>query len=65
MADDGSYVDISDETLRKYVVTGQNLEPNTELKLEYSKDESGAEYSNLVESQNISEIELYVSMIEN
>lgn len=64
--DDGSYVDVSDEeALKKYVVTEQNIESNTELKLEYSKDETGAEYSNLVDSQNISEIELYVTSIEN
>lgn len=64
--DDGSYVDVSDEeALKKYVVTEQNVEPNTELKLEYPKDENGEENSAYVDSQNISEIELRVSPIEN
>lgn len=65
ITEDGSYVDVSDEEMmKKYTVTGQNVEPNTELKLEFSKDENGAEYSNLVDNQNINEIELYVSSLE-
>ena len=63
--DDGSYIDVSDlETLKKYRVTGQNISPNTEMKLEFLKDENGEEYENLVDSQSIEEIELYVSLIE-
>lgn len=46
-------------------VAKNNIEPNTEFKLEYSQDETGVEYSNLVSSQNINEIELYVSSIDN
>lgn len=65
MPDDGSYIEPSDEeALKKYVVTGQSVEPNSELKLELMEDESGEEYEELVESQNITEIELYVSQVE-
>lgn len=63
-SEDGEYVDISnEEVLKTYVVTGQNVNPNTELKLEFMKDENGGEYSNLVESQSLEEIELHVSSI--
>ena len=61
VADDGSYVDPSDEELLKcYVVTGQSFAPNTELNLVFCKDSDGVEYDNLVETQNIEEIEVYV-----
>lgn len=64
VADDGSYVDPEDtESLRNYVVVQQNIAPNTELKLTFSKDSDGVEYSNLVNSQNIEEIELYVKAL--
>ncbi|WP_143142959.1 hypothetical protein [Clostridium sp. Marseille-P3244] len=62
--EDGSYIDISDEeVLKEYKVTQQSIEPNTEMKLEFMKNGNGDEYSNLVENQNISEIELYVTKI--
>lgn len=62
--DDGSYIDASDkETLKKYKVVSQNIAPDTELKLEYMKDENGQEYDSLIENQNIEEIELYVTLI--
>ncbi len=62
--DDGTYIEPEDEeTLKNYVVTKQSVEPNSELKLELMKDENGEEYGNMVESQNIEEIELYVSPI--
>lgn len=64
VADDGSYVDPSDEELLKcYVVTGQSFAPNTELNLVFCKDSDGVEYDNLVETQNIEEIEVYVKHI--
>ncbi len=64
VADDGSYVDPEDaEALKNYVVTGQNISPNTELKLTFDKDSDGIEYDNLVESQNIEEIELTVKQL--
>lgn len=63
--DDGSYVEIGEgETLKNYIVVGQSVEPNSEIKLEFMKDNNGQEYDNLVNSQNINEIELYVSPIE-
>jgi len=65
VAEDGSYVDPSDENaLKSYVVTAQNVAPNSEMKLVFDKDSSGVEYDNLVESQNIEEIELYVKKLD-
>lgn len=62
--EDGSFIDPNDyETLKNYVVTKQNIAPNSELKLIFSKDQNGTEYSNLIESQNIEEIELYLKRI--
>lgn len=64
IADDGTYIDPTDvELMKNYVVTGQNIEPNTELKLIFDKDSEGVEYDNLVENQNIEEIELQVKRI--
>lgn len=64
VADDGSFIDPEDtEALKNYVVTGQSIAPNTELKLTFDKDSDGVEYDNLVESQNIEEIELTVKRL--
>ena len=64
VTEDGSYVDFSEEDiLKQYVVTNQSIAPNTELKLIFDKDSDGIEYDNLVESQNIDEIELYVKKL--
>lgn len=64
VADDGSYIDPEDEeTLKQYVVTGQNIAPDTQLKLVYDIDSEGNEYDNLVSSMNIEEIELNVTRI--
>lgn len=64
VSDDGSFVDPEDtEALKNYVVTGQSIAPNTELKLTFDKDSDGVEYDNLVESQNIEEIELTVKRL--
>ena len=63
--EDGSYIDISnDEIIKEYKVTKQSVEPNTELDLVFMKNEKGEEYSNLVDSQNINEIELYVEKVK-
>lgn len=63
--EDGSFIEPDDaEILKSYVVTSQNVAPNTELKLVFDKDSNGVEYSNLVDSQNIEEIELYVKKID-
>ncbi|OUP67226.1 hypothetical protein B5F13_00380 [Drancourtella sp. An177] len=65
MPDDGTYIEPDDEeAIKRYVVTGQSVTPNTELKLELMTDENGEEYGNLVQSQNIQEIELYLSPVE-
>lgn len=64
VADDGTYVDPgNEEQLKEYVVTGQNLEPNTEMKYTYEVDSEGEEYSNLVNFQTIDEIVLAVSKV--
>lgn len=66
ITNDNSYVDPGNkESLKNYVVTAQNIAPNTELKLVFAKRDDGTEYENLVESQNIQEIELYVKGIGN
>ena len=66
MPDDGTYIEPDDEeAIKRYVVTGQSVTPNTELKLELMTDENGEGiYGNLVQSQNIQEIELYLSPVE-
>lgn len=63
--ENGSYIDITDEEeMKRYIVTGQSIPPNTELKMQFLKDENGEEYDNLIDYQSIEEIELYVSLIE-
>ena len=64
ISDDGSFIELDDEkTLRNYVVTSQSVAPNTELKLVFDKDDDGVEYSGLIDSQNIEEIELQVKKL--
>ena len=66
ISEDGSFIDPEEtDTLKDYVVTSQNISPNTELKLVFEKDDQGVEYDNLVESQNIEEIEITVRPIDN
>ncbi len=66
ISEDGSFIDPEDaESLKNYVVTGQNVSPNSELKLVFDTDSDGNEYDNLVESQNIEEIELTVNPVGN
>lgn len=65
VTDDGSFVDPNDmEQLKNYVVTAQNIAPNTEMTVVMLKDSEGNEYSNLTESQSIEEIELYVKQVD-
>lgn len=64
VSDDGSYIDVSDDDLLKqYVVTDQNVAPNSELTYVYSKDSSGNEYSNLIASQNYDSVTLKVKKV--
>ena len=66
VTDDGSFINPEDrEAQRAYVVTGQNIEPNTPLLLTYLKDSDGQEYDNLVDSQNYETINLNVKKLEN
>ena len=64
ITNDGSYIDIDDEeNMKNYVVTGQSVEPNTEIKYTYEKYSDGTECSSLIDTQNIEEIELYVKKV--
>ena len=61
---DGSYINPTDEeSLKQYVVYDQNLKPNTEIKLEFLKQEDGTEYDNLVASESQEEVVLAVKKI--
>ena len=62
---DGTYVNIDNEDmLKQYVVIGQNLAPNTELKYTFMTDSEGNEYDNLVSNQNYDCIDLLVARID-
>lgn len=64
VSDDGTYVDPgNEERLKEYVVTGQNVEPNTEMNYVYEVDDKGEEYSNLVNFQTLDEVVLSVSKV--
>lgn len=61
---DGAYIDIeTDDDLKQYVVTAQNLAPNTELKYIFDKDSDGNEYDSLISRQSCEEIVLCVKKI--
>ena len=65
VSEDGAYVDPSDSSsLESYVVVSQNVAPNSELKLVYSTDSNGEEYSNLVSSKSIDSVALTVKKIK-
>ncbi|NCU27677.1 hypothetical protein EOM86_13335, partial [Candidatus Nomurabacteria bacterium] len=65
VTEDGMFIDIEDEALlQKYVVTGQNIAPNTEIKYVFSKDSKGKEYSNLVDYQSVRQIDLTVRRLD-
>lgn len=64
VSDDGTYIDPSDtETMKKYKVVDQSIEPNTEINYTMDTDSDGNEY-NFASYQNIDSIELYVESIE-
>ncbi|HCT17267.1 MAG TPA: hypothetical protein DIW36_07825, partial [Ruminococcaceae bacterium] len=63
---DGTYINPESENdLKGYVVTDQNIAPNSELKLTFQKDSDGKEYDNLVESQTYEKIVLSVKKINS
>ncbi len=65
VTEDGMFIDIEDEAqLQKYIVTGQNLAPDTEMKYIFSKDSKGREYSNLIDFQSVRFIDLTVKRID-
>lgn len=59
---DGSYVGVSDEELKEYVVVKQDIAPNTELKYTYDIDSDGDE-SYYPDQKSIEEIVLQVKKI--
>lgn len=62
---DGTWVDISDEdTLKQYVIIGQSPAANTEIKYIFEKDSKGKEYSNLIDSQSVEQLDLIVARID-
>ena len=62
----GKYIDIENEDeLKKYYVAAQNLEPNTEIKYTFQKDEEGNDENGLISSQTVEEILLYVKEVGN
>lgn len=64
ITEDGSYVDLeSEDELKNYKVIDQNIEPNTEIKFTFEKDEDGEEYDNLIESSTIDEIAIKVQLL--
>ena len=64
VAADGTYLDPENEDqLKGYVVKGQNLAPNTELKYTFMTDSEGEEYDNLIAVQSYEEIVLSVAPV--
>ncbi len=64
VAEDGSFIDVSDETiLQQYVVTGQNVAANSEMKYTFDVDSDGNEYSNLVDTKTYDSITLNVASV--
>lgn len=63
--EDGSYIDVSKEELKKYKVIAQNIKPNTEMKYTFSKDSKGREYDGLIDSQTFEEIVLAVKQVKD
>ena len=65
VTEDGTFIDIEDEKmLQKYIVTGQNIAPNTEMKYIYQTDSSGKEYSSLIDFQSVTTIDLTVRRMD-
>lgn len=61
IADDGAYLDPENlDLLKQYVITRQNIAPNTEIRLTFMKDSKGNEYENLVQSQSYESVTLHV-----
>ena len=61
----GKYIDPSDEELLKtYIVSKQDVKPNTVLKYSYYVDPTTSEESTIVTKQTISEILLYVKKVD-
>lgn len=62
ITDDGTK--ITEENVNDYVVVSQDVAPDTQLNLEFRKDESGKEYESLVSNQNVEEIALNLEKID-
>lgn len=65
VSENGAFVDPgNEEQLKEYVVTSQSYEPNAVIKYTFQTDSNGEEFDNLLDSQNIEEIVLAVSKVE-
>lgn len=64
VTDDGSYVNLDEETIKEYVVYDQGVEPNTEINVEYQKDSEGNDIYFFATNQTYNEIDLYVKRVE-
>lgn len=61
----GKYIDATDEELLKsYVVSKQDVKPNSELKYAYYVDPTTNEETNMVVKKSISEVLLYVKKVD-
>ena len=64
VTEDGMLLSIDDtETLKKYIVTGQNIPPKTALSVIHERDSKGKPYNSLVSYQSYDEILLFASPI--
>lgn len=68
IADDGSYIDLSDsetykDVLSQYKVTSQSVAPNTAMTMTFMLDSDGNEYENLVSTKSLDSIDLQVTKI--
>ena len=58
-----TYVTSDSSLLKQYVITGQDIAPNTELKLTFMTDSNGEEYSNLVGEQSYETITVVAPLV--
>ena len=65
-SDDGRYIDPGDlSLLREYIIVGQDISPNTELKLEYDNYKDGSTTFRILRNQSFDEINLNVRRLSD
>lgn len=55
---------VNSDNRSEFVITKQNVDPNTEINLTFKKDKDGKEYDSLIDTQSIDEIELTAKRIK-